>query len=65
MYVFFFQIVVESIYTAFFFFLNKKVKTDLVVFRFAIHGRKNLIIIMSVIDTLHMLQCVQLYVNLL
>lgn len=49
----------------FFFFLNKKVKIDLVVLRFAIHGRKNLIIIMSVIDTQPMLQCVQLYVNLL
>lgn len=53
------------IHCFFFFFLNKKLKTDLVVLRFAIHGRKNLIIIMCVIDTLPMLQCVQLYVNLL
>lgn len=49
------------------FLLNKKLKRELVgrSLRSAFHGRNFLLITIFVIDTLPIIQCVQLYVNLL
>lgn len=49
------------------FLVNKKLKRDLLgsSLRSAFHGRNFLVITIFVINTLPIIQCVQLYVNLL